>query len=105
MTTPDTNTERGWKCRRLFSTIYGRYLRHAVVDTLMVPWEAVKDVHGAKLDKDGMENEERRALCENSERLTTLALWAASAEKLYSAMREKYFSESTTRHLRAVLES
>lgn len=66
--------------------------------------DALKDVHAAEFDIVGKENEERRAVCESSEGLPTVALWVPCAKKLYSAVRKKYIAESMTKRLGAVLD-
>lgn len=61
-------------------------------------------MHAAEFDTDGMGNEEERAVCVESERVVTVAMWVPSAERLYLAVREENFSESMTRRLGAVLD-
>lgn len=62
----------------------------------------MKDVQAAVFDNGGVEDEKARVVYGTSERTATVELWIPSAEKLYLAVREKYFLESTARQLGAV---
>lgn len=62
------------------------------------------DVHAAKLNKDGLGNEQRRKEYMNLKRLETVALWALSVEMLYLALRAEYFLENMKSRLGADLE-
>lgn len=72
MTNTDTRIGRDGRRQTLFSALYGRYLRRAVADILKVAWKAVKNVHAAKFDIDGMGDEEGKAVGWNSERIMAL---------------------------------
>lgn len=70
---------------------------------LEVAWEVEEDVHATELDNDGVGTEKRDAVCGNSERVATMALWVLSAEKLYLAKREKYFLKNVPKRTGAGL--
>lgn len=78
-------------------------MRRAVASILRVAWKVVKSVHAAGFDNERIENDEGRAVCENSERVATVAFWVQSAESLSLAVREEYFLQNTTRRLESVL--
>lgn len=40
---------------------------------LLMAWMAVKNVHDAESDIDGLRDYERRAVCDSSERIATVA--------------------------------
>lgn len=79
VTTKDTKVRRRQK-QTLFSTVYGRNQRLAVAGVLKATWKAVKGAHVA--DFHGLEDEERRTVCVNSERVTAVALCVPPAEQL-----------------------
>lgn len=60
--------------KTVFSTLYERYLLSAGADTLKMAWQAVKAVHAAKFDSDGIGDEEGRELCGNSWKTATVAM-------------------------------
>lgn len=74
VTTMDTEMERGRRGKTLFTILYRRYLRRAIVGMLKEAWEVVKDMHAVEYNKDGMEDEERRAVYGSSDRTVTVAL-------------------------------
>lgn len=71
-TTMDTEVGRGRRRQMLLRTLYGMCLRLAVVGITMVAWEAMKNVHTAKFDNDGIADEKRRAVCGSSEKKATV---------------------------------
>lgn len=61
-------------------------------------------MRGAEHDNDGMADDKRRALCGYLERIAAMALWIRLAEKLYMAVRKKYFLRNMTRRTWAVFD-
>lgn len=90
MTMIDTEVERGGQRQKLFTTLYGMYLRCAVAGTWKVAWKAVRDVYAAKFDNIDMRDDEGRAVCANSKSIATVTVGVLSTDKLYLAVREEY---------------
>lgn len=65
----------------------------------------MKDMHIAEFDTDDIRTEEQKAVFVNSKKTTTAALWKPFAQKLYLAVREKYFLGNITGRLKAVLDA
>lgn len=100
MTTMDPEVKPGRRKQTLLSSLYGKCRRSAAVaGILKVEWKAVNDMHVVVFDNDGMGDEEGRAVRGSSKRVEIVALLVPSAEKLYLAVREKYFIESLRRQL------
>lgn len=85
--TIDIEVRRGGRRQTLFSVSHGRYLHRAVGSVLKMAWEALKDIHAAEFDNDGMGDGKERAMCGNSEGLATVALLVVFAERFYLAVR------------------
>lgn len=67
-------------------------------------WQAVSAVHAVEFDIDGLVDGEGRVVCGSSEGIVNVALCIPFAEKVYLAVRRKYFSENMPRRPGAVLD-
>lgn len=81
VTKKNTRVGRGRQRQALLTTLYGKYLRGAVAGILMLAVEMVKDVQATEFSIDDMGDERGRAVCENSERVASVAFSISPAER------------------------
>lgn len=85
----DTGMGRSRQRQLPFSILYSKYQPRTVDYIITVTWEDLKNGHALELEKDGLQNGDRREVSPNMDLVATVASCMPSMEKLYLEVREE----------------